>query len=316
MYLDFKPQEGIGLLASFAQLIGAKVEKNTLEIPPNMGSGFIKGYVFSPFLRLMVRNYELNQDFTLRRRADESQLKSIVFSFHHIFETNHSQQLPSVQIAVGGIDYERFFPSKIKFSALVLSIDVDYLNTLLGVEAGNSILNVILENSQPFLFEALVSPRLRAVAQEIAETHISEPLLNFYLKTKSEELICLILAELHKRENTTYQSLNINDVQKIYEVKEKILADLRIQPNLGELAKFTGMSESKLKRLFKQIFGDSIYNYYQNFRIQEAARLLSENKYSVSEVGYRLGFTNLSHFSKVFEEHIGMKPKKFSSRVN
>jgi AraC-like DNA-binding protein len=32
---------------------------------------------------------------------------------------------------------------------------------------------------------------------------------------------------------------------------------------------------------------------------------------SVSEVGYALGFSNLSHFTKVFEEHNGIKPKAF-----
>lgn len=69
---------------------------------------------------------------------------------------------------------------------------------------------------------------------------------------------------------------------------------------------------SKLKRLFKQIFGNSIFSYYQEFTIKEAARLLEDDRLSVSEVGYRLGFTNLSHFTKVFEEQIGMKPKQYS----
>jgi AraC-like DNA-binding protein len=78
------------------------------------------------------------------------------------------------------------------------------------------------------------------------------------------------------------------------------------------LAEFANMSLSKLKRIFKQIFGDSIFNYYQTFRMQEAARLLKEEKLSVSEAGYRLGFSNLSHFSRVFEQHMGMKPKKYT----
>lgn len=72
------------------------------------------------------------------------------------------------------------------------------------------------------------------------------------------------------------------------------------------------MSPTKLKRLFKQIFGDSIFNYYQGFRMKEAARLLKEEKLSVSDVGYELGFTNLSHFSRAFKEHIGMNPKQYS----
>ena len=72
------------------------------------------------------------------------------------------------------------------------------------------------------------------------------------------------------------------------------------------------MSPSKLKRLFKQIFGNSIFNYYQDFRMKEAARLLKEEKLSVSEVGYQLGFTNLSHFSRIFKKHIGMNPKQYT----
>lgn len=71
------------------------------------------------------------------------------------------------------------------------------------------------------------------------------------------------------------------------------------------------MSESKLKCLFKQVFGNTVYNYFQTVRMKEAAYLLKQEKQSVSEVGYALGFSNLSHFTKVFEEHTDMKPKKF-----
>ena len=50
--------------------------------------------------------------------------------------------------------------------------------------------------------------------------------------------------------------------------------------------------------MFKQVFGDRIFNYYQVLPIQEAARLLREGKLSVSEVGYHVVFSNLSHFSR------------------
>jgi AraC-like DNA-binding protein len=46
--------------------------------------------------------------------------------------------------------------------------------------------------------------------------------------------------------------------------------------------------------------------------MQEAARLLKAKKLSVSEVGYEMGFTNLSHFTRTFEKHTGMKPKKYT----
>jgi AraC-like DNA-binding protein len=91
-----------------------------------------------------------------------------------------------------------------------------------------------------------------------------------------------------------------------------MLKRLETPPVIEALSAYANMSPTKLKRLFKQIFGNSIFSYYQEFRMKEAARLLKEEKLSVSEVGSHLGFTNLSHFSKVFKEHIGMKPKQFS----
>jgi AraC-like DNA-binding protein len=83
-------------------------------------------------------------------------------------------------------------------------------------------------------------------------------------------------------------------------------------PQLNALAKMAGMSETKMKQLFKQVFGDTIYNYYQNERMHEAGFLLKHAGYSVSETGYRLGFSNLSHFSRLFEKHYGVTPKKYT----
>lgn len=66
--------------------------------------------------------------------------------------------------------------------------------------------------------------------------------------------------------------------------------------------------------IFSQTFGATIYNYYQNARLGQAASLLEAGAHSVSEAGYQLGFVNLSHFTRVFEKHHGVKPKKYSSR--
>jgi len=72
------------------------------------------------------------------------------------------------------------------------------------------------------------------------------------------------------------------------------------------------MSEPKIRKLFQQTFGKGVFEYYQSARMKEAARLLKDKRLTVSEVGYQLGFTNLSHFSRVFEQYIGTKPKKYS----
>lgn len=66
-------------------------------------------------------------------------------------------------------------------------------------------------------------------------------------------------------------------------------------PVITEEAAYAGMSPTKLKRLFRQIFDNSIFNY-QDYLMREASRMRKEEKLSVTEVGYKLGYTNLSHF--------------------
>ena len=134
----------------------------------------------------------------------------------------------------------------------------------------------------------------------------------FFYRIKAEELICRLLMELGKREEKEVCSLNIKDIQMIYRVKEHMLQQLDNSQTIENLAEFADMSPSKLKRLFKQIFGSGVFSYYQEFRIKEAARLLKEEKLSVSDVGYQLGFSNLSHFSRILKKQIGINPKKYS----
>ena len=117
--------------------------------------------------------------------------------------------------------------------------------------------------------------------------------------------------ELKKRNEKHLYPLNGADIRSIYKVRDKMLTHLDRPPAISEMAVMANMSTSKLKRLFKQIFGDSIFSYYQSFRMKEAARLLKEEKLSVSEAGYQVGFSNLSHFSRIFNEYHGMKPKRY-----
>lgn len=304
------------------KVLGATPENKVTRIPDDMGTGYIKGYVISPKLRLVVRQYELIEDFVLDRGISEEESNFVMIAFHNVYHPKADiknkplqpsvlgRLLPSLQVSTAGFNYE-FLPANKKINSIVITVYKDYLKELLNLKTDNGLLETITSSNQPFLFEELISPQIQDVAEEIVTANPAKELQNLYYKIKSEELIYLLFVELLKRQDTTLQTLNIADVKKVYEVKDKILSNIDTPPILPELVKLSGMSESKLKRLFKQIFGKSIYNYYQSFRMKEAAYLLKEEKLSVSEVGYRVGFSNLSHFTRLFETHNGIKPKKF-----
>lgn len=305
------------ILIRLAQLLETEVKNRRLEIPKKFGRGYCTGYIFNEHIRLLISNYELKEDLIIENPDIHILGRMIVFKFQNIFTGTLSpkQQLkaaPSVLIATSRVNTDAMISVHTNTATINIEVDADYLNGLFDLQEKSPVLRSLLQNAQPLLFEQIIYPSLQKIVDEIVAEQVDETFQLFYLRVKAEELICRLLMELVKRDEKRLYPLNIHDIQTIYKVKEQMLEYLDTPPLIKELAEKANMSPSKLKRLFKQIFGNSIFSYYQGFRMKEAARLLKEEKLSVSDVGYELGFTNLSHFSRVFKEHTGMKPKQYS----
>ena len=154
-------------------------------------------------------------------------------------------------------------------------------------------------------------PELERTLKSLVETEETDPLKRFFYKVKTQELLYLVFTKLAQREDKRQCHLNSLDVSKLMTVRDTLVANLSEPPQLPALAKLANMSETKLKLLFRQVFGDSIYSYYQTVRMEEAASMLRQPGVAVSQVGYQLGFSNLGHFSRLFAKHHGKTPKKY-----
>lgn len=304
------------VFTNLAHKLGTELTGNRLEIPSPHGSGYCAGYVFNEHMRLMILNYKLKHDLAIENPDVDFTNKMILFKFQNVIsEENISltgKKTPSVLIATSSLNTEQIIPIHSASGTLNIEVNAGYLGTLLVFPERSAVLQSLLKNTQPLLFEEVIFPSLQHIVDEILAERIDQTFELFFLRIKSEELVCRLLMELEKRQSKQLQALNTTDIEKVYWLKERMLSNLSTPPVIEKIAVEAQMSPSKLKRVFKQIFGDSIFSYYQQFRMKEAARMLREQKMSVSEVGYVLGFTNLSHFSRVFHEHIGSKPKQYS----
>ncbi len=307
------------ILLTFAKLLGANVINHRLVVPEAFGTGYCTGYQFNKHVRLVISNYTLNDDVEAPNQQVEPDKKVIFFKFQNIFEgsveTQDSTRQPSVLIGTSRINTDDVIAIHTNTATINIEVDAAYLREVFDADAQSPIIQTLLQNTRPLLFEQLMFPSLQRTVNEIIGEAPAGPFELFYLKIKSEELVCRLLIELEKRDEKHLYPLNPYDIQRIYQVKEKILKQLNTPPVISDLSQRAGMSPTKLKRLFKQVFGDSIFSYYQSFRIKEAARLLRDEGFSVSQAGYQVGFTNMSHFSRVFKEYMGIKPKQFSRSV-
>lgn len=306
------------ILKKLAHLLGTAVKNRRIEIPEEFGKGYCSGFVFNAHIRMLIMNYELNQDLLVENPDRNTAAQMILFKFQNIFPKTETlsagkqlKTIPSVLIATGSVNTDAVIPVHTNTAVINIEVDAAYLKGLFDLPETSLVLQNLLQNTQPLLFEQMIYPSLQKIIEEIVSESVEENFKLFFLRIKAEELICRLLMELEKRDEKHIYALNIHDIEAIYQLKEQMLEQLETPPVIKELAVRSGMSPSKLKRVFKQIFGNSIFNYYQEFRMKKAAYLLKEEKLSVSAAGYQLGFTNLSHFSRVFREHIGMKPKQY-----
>jgi PAS domain S-box-containing protein len=81
--------------------------------------------------------------------------------------------------------------------------------------------------------------------------------------------------------------------------------------SLKTLADKAAMSPSKFERRFKKILGSTPTDFIRSIRIQAASRLLAEGSLSISEVGYKTGFYDHSHFNRIFSKKVGMSPTQY-----
>ncbi len=318
MKIELFDRNRSGIMNQFAKALGTKIQRDTILIPKSKGGGFIKFKKINEDLRVMIRNYYLKDQLEIKRINELGDNRFILFSFLDIFEpfeknkgVSHQFQQPKVVAFSETASSLITFPSNTFFRAINIVVSQNYLLGILG-KARNPIISKMLENTEPFVFESAITSNMVKCANDFINEKLDKEIELMFYKLKCEELLCYYFSNLMKRKDQQISKIHADDIKAIYKVKDYLSCNLHSSPNIRNLAAGSGMSEPKLRKLFKQTFGKGVFEYYQSLRMQEAVRLLKEERLSVSEVGYKLGFTNLSHFTRVFEENIGMKPKKWS----
>jgi AraC-like DNA-binding protein len=196
---------------------------------------------------------------------------------------------------------------------LIISVHREDLLQLLDLQQDGQWIEDTIKGLSSFVLYERMTVEMERVLHQIGQMDEGARLSTLLYQTKAQELIYLLFARFLSRGDSRSINVNPEDVAKIYEVRAAITKDLSLSPSLPALATGAGMSLTKMKQLFQQIFGKSIYNYYQAVRMEQAAELLRHM--SVSETGYRIGFVNMSHFSRLFEKHHLVKPKRYKDTM-
>ena len=101
---------------------------------------------------------------------------------------------------------------------------------------------------------------------------------------------------------------NAADRDKITKAREVLIQHIGEPLTIKELSRKVAINECYLKKGFKEMFGTTIFDFYQSQRMEHAKYLLYDKGLSVTEVSALLGYSSISHFSTAFKKHTGIKP--------
>lgn len=132
------------------------------------------------------------------------------------------------------------------------------------------------------------------------------------LHTRAIELLTLCLESISEHPLWEPVNLSMHEAQAIYLARTKMEEGLKQEWTIKELTQVTGLNDYKLKTGFQQLYQSSPADYLRDIRMEKAWHLLSGKKYSVSQVAEKVGYTNLSAFSKAFKKYFKITARERS----
>ena len=309
-------------LDTVARQFGATIDNNSFEVPRQVGEGTFRQIYFFEGLTLTYLRFKLFEPSKfIRRAARHGQMVPIMFYSQDIpLEQNIDKQKKQV----GYHTSNGIFVSSTQVPStwIVPPVNWGYL-VILTMEknwflqscnySGNIRLCRLLKSGKPFfIFESLTSSMKQIISSIHALINSEDKLQYLKLHHKAMELLNLLLENVEQAPTgRNILNLNASDVNAIFQARKQLLDNLAHIPSLKQLSLAAGMSISKLQKCFRQVFGKSISQYALSEKMNLAKQLLDSKKYAVSEVGYQIGYSNLSHFSKAFKKEFGVNPKSY-----
>ena len=162
-----------------------------------------------------------------------------------------------------------------------------------------------------------LNPAMAVVLSQMLQAKVHDSIRALYFKGKIYELLSLYFNKGGDEDIESCPFL-VDEVQvgKIHLAKKIVLDRMASPPSLTELATEIGLNTKKLKEGFKQLYGQTVFSYLLDHKMEEARRMLDSQQHNVNEVGLKLGYSTSSHFIAAFKKKYGTTPKKYLMSVS
>ncbi len=202
-------------------------------------------------------------------------------------------------------------------SILSVVMTIQKFHALFSEDAGHIPFLSQSFGEKKYYAQEVLTPSMAVVLSQLLNYNLHPSVRQLYIKGKVSELVALYF---NKTEDADLEQCPFladeENIRRIKRAKEIIIEHMAEPPSLVELSKEIGLPLKKLKEGFKQIYGDTVYGYLLDHKMELARKLLESGKYNVNEVGLKVGYSTSSHFISSFKKKYGTTPKKYVTSIS
>lgn len=198
---------------------------------------------------------------------------------------------------------------EINFSFLAKYLPSDHpglINLKKGIEKGE----IAIFSTQ----NLYISPEIIAILSSLKTSTHSGFCERLFLEAKVLELLMFQASQFEQLQYAKpLIPLKEDELNRMQEVKAILLENINTQIPLRTLAHMVGTNEFNLKRNFKIAFGNTVYGYLNNYKMELAKTMLIEKDFTIAEIATKIGYRYATHFSSAFKKYFGYLPNKLKS---
>lgn len=197
---------------------------------------------------------------------------------------------------------------------LSFSFKPTYLTQFVKSKKNRTVTDDVLafEHTTSFSKTLPLCGKTRMAIEALLNHNYTDTLENIFINAQTQILLLYsmdcMMGEKAEEVFTCKFLANEQDREKIVKAREVLLQHIGEPLTIKELSRKVAINECYLKKGFKELFGTTIFDFYQGQRMEHAKYLLYDKGLSVTEVSSLLGYSSISHFSTAFKKHTGIKP--------
>ena len=325
----FNISEHDQMLDHLAKQLGVEVKDDILRFPGKLGVGYMRREKLPNKLDGLVYDFKLNDDFWLNRKKSDKEYyvficQEVIHNTKLITEVDKSKveerspELSHMFLVSFLSDLRQFIPVHSEVRGIRVFISPEWLTSHLRIDKMEDVLHRYLQLKAKSVHMKEMDVASRQLMHEIMnppeDLHTD---VHAYLQNRITMILENFFSWLHHHLGETKgKGISKMDIERMMLVEKNLLADLALAPSLEQLARSVAISVTKLKTLFRQVYGLPPYEYFQQHRMLKAKDLLLNTDMPVNKIGAELGYRNMSNFILAFRKVFHVNPGELKTRAS